>query len=71
MKLTRTTQQGQFEIVATYEDRSNRYWCNIMLHGHEVSVSNCNINEAQAKAIHDLYRQVNGLDKQENMPKFD
>jgi hypothetical protein len=42
-----------------------------MLNGHHVSLSNCNISEAQAKAIHDLYRQVNGLDKQENMPKFD
>ena len=42
-----------------------------MLHGHEVSVSNCNINEAQAKAIHDLYRQVNGLDKQPNDANFD
>ena len=71
MKLTRTTQQGEFEIVATYEDRSNRYWCNVMLNGHHVSLSNCNISEAQAKAIHDLYRQVNGLDKQPNDANFD
>jgi len=71
MKLTRTTQVGELEIVATYEDRSNRYWCNVMLNGHEVSVSNCNISEAQAKAIHDLYRQVNGLDKQPNNANFD
>lgn len=72
-KITRTTQadNGKFDIVTTYDIDSNRYWSNMVLNGHDVGLSFANISESQAKAIHDLYRLVNGLDKQPNQANFD